>query len=86
MSMVRALMFGIAAAGVFFAPWWVPLSLALLIMVRFAAWEMVALMALLDALYLPHDALWYIPFPATGAALLALAVCAPLRRRLLVRD
>lgn len=52
--------------------------------VRFRAWEVIALGALIDLLYVPPGGFFGIPIPATLTAFILLAGFEPIRRKLLV--
>ena len=65
-----------------FAPWWVPFGIAIILCIRFRAWEVAGMGLFMDLLWLPQvvtgESLPY----ATLGALLLLLVFEPLRRRL----
>lgn len=65
MNPVRAVIIGVAIAGVFFAPFWVPLFLTGILALRYFAWEAILVGVLIDLLYAPHAVFMGVPIPAT---------------------
>ena len=82
--MVRAFVGGLSFASALFAPPWLPFLFAGALTVRFRAWEVLILGALIDLLYVSPDGLYGIPIPATLLAFVLFAGFEPLRRKLLV--
>ena len=81
---MRPFLAGIMFAGVFFAPWWVPLLIGAVLAFRFAVWEAVLAAFFVDLLYgMPHS--WTAYFPATAAMILVILLLAPLRASLMTR-
>ncbi len=60
--------------------WWLGVIIAVLLSVRYRAWEVVIFGALLDVLWLPKGTLYGIPV-ATCAALVIVWAFEPLRRQ-----
>jgi len=85
MTTFRAVVAGVALAGVFFAPPWLPLILAGGLALRFAAWEAVAVGLLIDLLYAPHGAFYGIPMPATLLMVVVVLALSPWRAQLALR-
>lgn len=86
LNKVRVFLGALGFASVPFAPWWVPLLIAIILCARYRAWEVVGIGIFLDLLWLPspvfeHGAL--VPY-ATIVALFLILVFEPLRRRLLL--
>ncbi len=82
--MIRAFIGGLSFASVLFAPPWLPLIGAGMLTVRFRAWEVIALGALIDLLYVPPGGFFGVPIPATLTAFILLVGFEPIRRKLLV--
>ena len=82
--MIRAFLGGLSFAGALFAPPWLPLVCAGVLTVRFRAWEVLILGALIDLLYVPAGGLYGIPIPATLTAFILLIGFEPIRRKLLL--
>mgnify|MGYP001619604389 CR=1 FL=1 len=82
--MIRAFIGGLAFASALFAPPWLPLVGAGLLTVRYRAWEVLVLGALIDLLYVPPGGFFGIPIPATLTAFILLVGFEPIRRKLLV--
>jgi hypothetical protein len=69
-------------SAIFFS-WWIPLVIMLLLSLRWRAWEVPLLGLLMDFLWLPAGALYFIPL-CTILAVALLWVFEPLRTQLLV--
>jgi len=82
--MVRAFIGGLSFASVLFAPIWVPLIGAGALAIRFRAWEILVLGALVDLLYVPPEGIFGIPIPATIITFFLLMGFEPLRKKILV--
>ena len=82
--MVRAFLGGLSLASILFAPFWVAILFMGALAVRFCAWEVLFLGALIDLLYVPAGGIWHIPIPATLTFFLVLALFEPFRRKILV--
>jgi len=78
----RAFLSGIAYAAAFVGSPIVVAVAAVLILVRYRAWEVVFLGFLIDTFYLPHYMFMFVPFPTTLIMLVLLYASAPLRARL----
>jgi hypothetical protein len=76
---MRPFLAGVLAAGVLFAPWWIPFTLGILMMIRFRAWEAILAAVVLDLVYGTSHNLSYALSLTTLAALIVLE---PFRRRL----
>jgi len=74
-------------ASVVFGPWWLVMGLALVLSLRFRAWEVIAAGIFYDLLWMPESvsftSLESVPV-ATVIALVFIFALEPLRRRLLV--
>ncbi len=82
MSM-RTFFFLASLICVLFGPWWGALIGAVLVSMRYRAYEMVLLGIIADVLWLSHDILWGIPV-ITGATIFIMWFFEPLRRELFV--
>lgn len=84
---LRAFLGTLCFLSVIFAPWWVTLSIAIIICLRFRAWEVVAAGIFMDLYWMPFSVSlgsWG-AFPcATLASIVILIVLEPLRRQLLI--
>lgn len=84
MPILRAFVAGISFASVLFASPWVPIVGAGILAVRFRAWEILILGALIDLLYVPPGGFFGIPIPATLVAFILLLGLEPFRKKLLL--
>jgi hypothetical protein len=75
----------IGCASVFVTPAWVPLIFALLLSLRFPAWEAILIGMLIDIMWLSGDAPIFLPL-GTLTTIIIVWACEPLRRELLVGD
>lgn len=76
---------GIFIAGILsalYCPWWLTLSLIILVLLRFRAWEVLVLAACVDLVYMPATLHW--PFFLIASIGIAWAL-EPLRSALLAR-
>ena len=73
-------------ACVLFAPWWIALCIALVLTLRWRAWEVIAAGLLFDFMWLPAFPAFSVgALPlATIIALMLILLLEPLRRQLLV--
>lgn len=78
---IRSVVAGVALAGVFFAPPWLPLILVGALAFRYMAWEAIAVGLLIDFLYAP-GMFYGIPMPATIAMIIVVLGFAPFRSQL----
>lgn len=81
--MFRAFIGGISFASVLFVPPWIPLIGAGILALRFRAWEILLLGALIDILYVPPGGIYGVPIPATLTAFILLVGLEPFRQKLL---
>ncbi len=77
----RALIIGIAFAGILFLPPWLPLLATGLLALRFVAWEAIIAGLLVDFLYSPGIVLG-VPFPATILMVVVVVALHPWRAQL----
>jgi hypothetical protein len=82
--MIRALIGGVSLAGILFAPAWVPFVGIGALAIRFRAWEVLVLGAIIDLVYVPPGGVWGIPIPATLFAFILLVLFEPIRQKLLL--
>lgn len=82
MTYIRPALALIGLLGVFFAPVWVPCLCAVLLSLRFRAWEAVCIGALIDMLWMPATGSIVLPF-FTIAAIAIVWLLEPLRLQLL---
>lgn len=79
----RILLFSLAAFGAVFFPWWVTLLLAITLVARYQAWEIVPIGMYIDLVSLPSESMLSVPY-ATLLALLLVVLFEPFRRHLLI--
>ena len=82
--MLRAFIGGISFASVLFAPPWVPIIGVGILALRFRAWEILFLGAMIDIIYVPPGGIYGVPIPATLIALVLLSGLEPFRKKLLI--
>ncbi len=84
---LRVVLGALCGLSVVFAPWWIPLIIAILLNLRFRAWETVAAGIFMDLIWMPYypsfTAINTLPF-ATILSMGLLLVLEPVRRRLLI--
>lgn len=80
---VRILLAIVGFVGAVIAPWWVPLACIVLLCLRFAAWEALAIGLFMDLLYLPHGAHFSVPL-YTLFAIAAVWLMQPMRAQFLL--
>lgn len=82
LTLFRIALASIGMVSVFVAPAWVPAVSALVLAIRWRAWEVLAIGALADLMWFPTTILWGIPV-ATLLAVSLLWLLEPLRNELL---
>ncbi len=82
MKLLRIMLAAVGTFGVFLAPPWIPAACALLLAIRWRAWEVLAIGALADLVWFPSTILWGLPV-ATVLSILLVWLLEPLRNELL---
>jgi hypothetical protein len=80
---IRLVLWGLLVASTFVLPWWLTLGIALILAIRFAAWEIVPVGMYMDFIALPVEHALIFPY-ATLAAIFLVIALEPLRRQLLI--
>ena len=73
-----------AFVSILFGPLWVSVLLGIILAARWEAWEVILLGLLIDFLYLPLGAFWYMPIPVTLLAMVFVWVMVPVRKRIFI--
>ena len=82
--MIRGFLVGLMFSLGILAPWWMMLVPALMLSVRWTAYEVIALGVFLDIASMPPEGLWGVPLVHTLAASGIVLLFVPLRRRLVL--
>jgi len=80
--MIRVLIALCAFVSALFFPAWVTIILAIILVTLWQAPEVILLGALFDLLYMPPGGVFFIPMPATLAAIVLVWVMIPIQKRL----
>jgi hypothetical protein len=80
--MIRGFLTGFMIAAGLVGPWWLPIVPAVLLSLRWTAYEVIVLGSFMDLVLMPMSGLWGIPLVNTVAAAMIVAVFAPIRRQL----
>lgn len=78
----RKIVAGAAFAGIFLGSWWISALGALLLSIRWRAWEVIVLGSIVDIVWLPYGMFYGIPV-ATCMGILLVWLFEPLRRQFL---